>query len=414
MHHQGLPFARGIATNVGGDKPGAARSSDGWHIAKAAGLPVRYITSIRMDPANPKTVYVTLGGYGRQLGSPGRARRGHEPGRHGPRVQVHRRGREFSDISGDLPDVPANWSVVHNGHLVVGTDLGVFESIDTGGGDYVRLGTGLPAVPISTLRFKPGDPDLLVAATYGRGVYTYDFRGASEPTKTPSPTAPGSGAASASSGTACAAAIAQRLVKARPVANRRRVRLTLPRVRGGQRVDIVQVSTGRHIYRERPIAILHPTGSFTWNGRAHDTRRRPTDGYYFVLVRGAQGAGPHHGLSRVVLQRSHGRFTVRPDFFLRGGCGALNYAKFERPVFGGAQRYPLRFTYQLKHAARVSMALYRGHRLVRSFGTHSRAAKRGYNVTVALRHLPKGQYTMVTRVAYRSQRVVVRLVSRRI
>jgi hypothetical protein len=37
------------------------------------------------------------------------------------------------------------------------------------------LGSGLPTAPISTLQFKPNDPDLLVAATYGRGVYTYRY-----------------------------------------------------------------------------------------------------------------------------------------------------------------------------------------------------------------------------------------------
>jgi hypothetical protein len=192
------------------------------------------------------------------------------------------------------------------------------------------------------------------------------------------------------------------------------VRITLPTVARGQRIDIVQVSTGRRIYRERPIAVLRRRGSFTWDGRAHHTHRHPTDGYYFVLVRGSHGVGPHRGVSRIVLQRSHGRFSVRPDFFLRGGCGALAYAKFERPVFGGVQRYPLRYSYQLKQRAKVSIALYRGTRLVRSFGTHTRAAGRRYRIAMGLRHLPKAAYTMVTRVTYRNQHVLVRLVSRRV
>ncbi|MEA2444865.1 MAG: hypothetical protein QOJ12_2157, partial [Thermoleophilales bacterium] len=40
---------------------------------------------------------------------------------------------------------------------------------------YSVLGKGLPAVPVSSLRFKPGDPDLLYVATFGRGAYTYRF-----------------------------------------------------------------------------------------------------------------------------------------------------------------------------------------------------------------------------------------------
>ena len=55
------PFANGVATNVGSD----------WHVAKAAGLPSRYITSIRMDPQDPRTVYATLAGYGRRWAFPG-------------------------------------------------------------------------------------------------------------------------------------------------------------------------------------------------------------------------------------------------------------------------------------------------------------------------------------------------------
>jgi len=39
-----VPFANGLATNVGGDKPGVPLKSDGWHIAKAKGLPSRFIT----------------------------------------------------------------------------------------------------------------------------------------------------------------------------------------------------------------------------------------------------------------------------------------------------------------------------------------------------------------------------------
>jgi hypothetical protein len=62
----------------------------------------------------------------------------------------------------------------------------VFLSENRGGGTYGVLGTGLPTTPISTLRLKPGDPDLLVAATYGRGVYTYRF-----PARAPGATAAG-------------------------------------------------------------------------------------------------------------------------------------------------------------------------------------------------------------------------------
>src|SRR6185503_15036209 len=54
-------FKNGVATNVGGDKPGKRMTGDGWHIAAARGLPNRFPTSITMDPSDHRTVYVTLG-----------------------------------------------------------------------------------------------------------------------------------------------------------------------------------------------------------------------------------------------------------------------------------------------------------------------------------------------------------------
>jgi hypothetical protein len=172
---QGTPFANGIATNVGGAKPGVAGSPDGWHIASAQGLPSRYITSIRMDPNNPSTVYVTLAGYGRRWAFPGAVGEDTSKVGSGHVFMSTDAGEHFTDITGNLPDVPANWSVLHNGQLVVGTDIGTFVSCNANGGDYSVLGNGLPTAPISTLQFKPNDPDLLVVATYGRGIYTYRF-----------------------------------------------------------------------------------------------------------------------------------------------------------------------------------------------------------------------------------------------
>ena len=59
------------------------------------------------------------------------------------------------------------------------TDLGVFISADTDGGTYARLGDGLPNVPVFSLELKPkasaAEPDTLIVATQGRGVYRYVF-----------------------------------------------------------------------------------------------------------------------------------------------------------------------------------------------------------------------------------------------
>jgi hypothetical protein len=163
------PFDNGIATNVGGS----------WHTATAAGLPRRYITSVQVDPTDPRTVYVTLGGYSRRwlpVGALGESTRDVGTGHVFKSTDA---GETFTDVSGDLPDVPANFSIVRNGQLVVATDVGVFQSADTAGGGYQLLGSGLPTAPVYSLELQPkasaGGPDVLIAATQGRGVYRYAF-----------------------------------------------------------------------------------------------------------------------------------------------------------------------------------------------------------------------------------------------
>ena len=68
---------------------------------RRTGLPKRYITSVQMDPADPRTVYVTLAGYGRRW-LQARARSAARPGRgrrRRARVQVHRRRARRSPTS---------------------------------------------------------------------------------------------------------------------------------------------------------------------------------------------------------------------------------------------------------------------------------------------------------------------------
>jgi hypothetical protein len=84
-------------------------------------------------------------------------------------------GETFKDISGNLPKVQATSVLVHGKQLVVATAIGVFASKGTNGGKYAPLGDNLPSVATYQISLKPGDPDTLVAATFGRGVYTYKF-----------------------------------------------------------------------------------------------------------------------------------------------------------------------------------------------------------------------------------------------
>ncbi|MEA2423298.1 MAG: hypothetical protein QOF55_2397 [Thermoleophilaceae bacterium] len=169
-------FHNGFATNVGGSKPPKIGTGDGWHITAAKGLPSRLITGVTPDPKDPKTVYVTLGAsatrYFAPLGSLG------EDTSNVGRGHVYKStdaGETFKDISGNLPDVQATWPLVRNGQLIVATAIGVFASRNTNGGTYAPLGDNLPSVAVYQISLKPGDPNTLVAATYGRGVYTYKF-----------------------------------------------------------------------------------------------------------------------------------------------------------------------------------------------------------------------------------------------
>jgi hypothetical protein len=168
-------FHSGIATNVGGSAPGGFLSSDGWHFAAAQGLPQRYITSVKIDPSDPtgKTVYVTLGGYSSHWIPPGATGEDTSQIGTGHVFVSHDAGATFADISGDLPDAPADAVLPLAGKLVVGTDIGAFVSTD-GGSTWSVLGN-LTAMPFVHLAVDPSNANRIVAATYGRGVWAYTF-----------------------------------------------------------------------------------------------------------------------------------------------------------------------------------------------------------------------------------------------
>lgn len=166
---QGLPFHAGIATNVGGSKPAKPLTSNGWHVAKAIGLPQRIVNSVTVDPLDAKTVYVTLGGYARRWIPPGALGDDTSKVGSGHLFVSHDAGEHFTDISGNLPDAAANWAVVHEGDLIVGTDVGVYGAKGKNGGTFSVVGTSLPNVPVVHLQITPRSPNELLAATYGRG-----------------------------------------------------------------------------------------------------------------------------------------------------------------------------------------------------------------------------------------------------
>lgn len=126
-----------------------------WTQLTKAPLPNRYVTSIAVHPTNRDSAILTYSGYGG-----------------GHIYRTTNRGGTWTNISGDLPDVPVNKVIVDpanpNLHLVVGTDLGVFESIN-GGANWVQRNSGLANVSVQDLDLR-GD-GIVFAATHGRGMY---------------------------------------------------------------------------------------------------------------------------------------------------------------------------------------------------------------------------------------------------
>jgi hypothetical protein len=172
-------FHNGLATNVGGSKPAKAMSSQGWHKAKKIGLPNRFITAIAIDPSDTKTVYLTLGGYDNREWIPPGSYLDPNPNVGSGHVFVsHDAGDHFTDISGNLPNTEASEVMLRGDQLLVGTDIGAFISSDLNGTDWAALGgNDLPSVPVSSLHPVPGASNLVIAGTFGRGVYCYQFPG---------------------------------------------------------------------------------------------------------------------------------------------------------------------------------------------------------------------------------------------
>ena len=167
-------FENGIATNVAGDRPQRAGSSDGWHIATAEGLPNRFITSVAIDEEDPRTVFVTLGGYSRKWLGPNTANDANDEVGEGNVYKSVDAGETFVDWSGNLPDVTATWVEMRGDQLLIGTDVGAFVSDINGKPEY-QVMEGLPHTVIGTIMMQPGNPNRAVIATYGRGVWVYDF-----------------------------------------------------------------------------------------------------------------------------------------------------------------------------------------------------------------------------------------------
>jgi hypothetical protein len=169
-------FHTGIATNVGGSKPPKTGTPDGWHVASATGLPNRIITGLEIDPSDPKTVFVTLGSSASRPFAPLGSLGEDASSSAGGYVYVsHDAGETFSDVTGNLPKIQATWIRVKGAQLVVSNAVGMFISKALGGNEWAALGSGFPTSPVYSFELEPGDANKIVVASFGRGVWEYDF-----------------------------------------------------------------------------------------------------------------------------------------------------------------------------------------------------------------------------------------------
>jgi hypothetical protein len=148
-------FGSGIDTNALGT----------WrHVPTSTlGLPNRYVTGLAVDPADPKHVYATFGGFSRKwIPSAGQ---GH--------VFESKDGSlTWTDISGNFPDAPATDLLISGTKLIVTSDVGVFIATAGQGAAtaWSRFGSGLPHAALVDLT-PSGNGATVLAASHGRGIW---------------------------------------------------------------------------------------------------------------------------------------------------------------------------------------------------------------------------------------------------
>jgi hypothetical protein len=159
VHGGGNPspsFHTGIATNYGGT----------WHQVSTTGLPNRYIAGVWVDQSNPAHAYAVFGGFSRRW-IPG--------GGVGHVFETTDGGASWTNITGNLPDIPGDAIVLSGGKLALGTDQGVFTALAGQGTatTWSRFGTGMPNAVVDDLTIGPNG--FIYAATHGRGVWRIQF-----------------------------------------------------------------------------------------------------------------------------------------------------------------------------------------------------------------------------------------------
>jgi hypothetical protein len=125
----------------------------------SAGLPDRWVTRVRFDPYDSRTAYATFSGYRYDTFLPHVFR-------------TTNLGADWQDIAGNLPEAPVNVILVdpvHPNRLYVGTDVGCYFSVNSGG-VWAAMGSGLPNVAVSDMQLH-APTRIARAFTHGRSMW---------------------------------------------------------------------------------------------------------------------------------------------------------------------------------------------------------------------------------------------------
>ena len=144
-------------TNITGNSAGET-----WTDITPTGNNGAYVRRIVVDLTNKQNIYACYSGYNND---------GITPSRH--IYYSTNQGTSWTDVSGDLPDVPVHSLVIDSQNsqvLYIGTEIGVYQSTN-GGANWVHTGTGMASyVPVDELVRQTGT-NMLFAFTHGRSVF---------------------------------------------------------------------------------------------------------------------------------------------------------------------------------------------------------------------------------------------------
>ena len=137
-------------------------TSNTWAVDTPTGNNHAWVRRIVVDTSNEQHVYVCYSGYNND---------GLTPSRH--IYFSSNQGSSWSDVSGDLPDVPVHSLVIdptNSQTLYIGTETGIYQTTN-GGTNWTQTTSGMPTnVPVDELVNQSGTNNLF-AFTHGRSTF---------------------------------------------------------------------------------------------------------------------------------------------------------------------------------------------------------------------------------------------------